>query len=347
MEELLLNKHKRYFKRVLDVLPSHQLDTHRVSLAFFAISGLDVLGQLDELDERRQDIIKWVYSLQIQPNGSNLSKCGFRGCSALGHAFDTSKSVYENIPYDSSNIAMTYTALVCLLILNDDLSGVHKKAVLSGIKSLQQSNGSFVSVIEGSECDMRFVYCACCVCYILNDWSGMDKDKTTSYIIRSLSYDGAFGQGPFNEAHGGSTFCAVASLYLMGTLTSALNKRQLAQLTRWLLQRQDTGFTGRPNKPADTCYSFWVGASLQMLGVFDLSNVTYNRGFILSTQSSLTGGLSKYPDHTPDPLHTYLGLCGLSLIGEPGLNPIFSALNMTQRAYDHLCNLHRQWQERE
>lgn len=37
----------------------------------------------------------------------------------------------------------------------------------------------------------------------------------------------------------------------------------------------------------------------QMLGVLDLSNVTFNRSFVLSTQSQITGGFSKYPDHIP------------------------------------------------
>lgn len=46
-----------------------------------------------------------------------------------------------------------------------------------------------------------------------------------------------------------------------------------------------------------------------------------------------------------DPLHTYLGLCGLSLIGEPGLASIHPALNITQRAVDHLDDLHRKWQQ--
>ena len=46
--------------------------------------------------------------------------------------------------------------------------------------------GSFSCVPEGSETDMRFVYCACCVSYMLNDWSGMDREKTISYIINSL-----------------------------------------------------------------------------------------------------------------------------------------------------------------
>ena len=32
---------------------------------------------------------------------------------------------------------------------------------------------------------MRFMYCASCVCYILNDWSGMDVDKAVNFIKRS------------------------------------------------------------------------------------------------------------------------------------------------------------------
>ena len=41
-----------------------------------------------------------------------------------------------------------------------------------------------------------------------------------------------------------------------------------------------------------------------------------------------------------DALHTYFGLCGLSLMQEPGLSEIHAALNITQRAADHLHNLH-------
>ncbi|RUS83103.1 hypothetical protein EGW08_009135 [Elysia chlorotica] len=315
-DELFHKKHAVFFKRVLQVLPSQQLDTHRISVAYFAISGLDLLDSLGDIENDKENIIDWIYSLQIQPNetGTNLDQCGFRGCSMLGHPYDTQQAKNQQIPYDSSNIAMTYTSLASLLILGDDLSRVHKKAVIQGVKSLQQDDGSFVSVLEGSEYDMRFVYCACCISHILNDWSGIDVKKAASYIVQSLSYEGAFGQRPYNEAHGGSTFCAVGSLYLMGRLQVALSESQLTALRRWLLRRQDTGFTGRPNKDADTCYSFWVGAALEMLGVLDLTDVTFNRSFVLSAQSPITGGFSKYPNHSPDPLHSYLGLAGLAQI---------------------------------
>lgn len=45
---------------------------------------------------------------------------------------------------------------------------------------------SFCAVPEGSENDMRFVYCASCICYMLNSWSGMDMKKAISYIRRSM-----------------------------------------------------------------------------------------------------------------------------------------------------------------
>ena len=89
------------------------------------------------------------------------------------------------VPYDTSHITMTYTALACLLILGDDLSRVNREAVLAGVRKLQLPNGSFYSTAEGSENDMRFVYCAACVCHILKDWSGMDVEKATQYIKSS------------------------------------------------------------------------------------------------------------------------------------------------------------------
>ena len=39
---------------------------------------------------------------------------------------------------------------------------------------------------EGSECDMRFVYCAACISYMLNNWSGVNVETTVNYIRDSL-----------------------------------------------------------------------------------------------------------------------------------------------------------------
>ena len=44
-----------------------------------------------------------------------------------------------------------------------------------------------------------------------------------------------------------------------------------------------------------------------------------------------------------DTLHAYLGLGGLSLLGEEGVLPMHAALNISQRASEHLKNLHATW----
>uniref|UniRef100_A0A2K6GC25 Protein geranylgeranyltransferase type I subunit beta n=1 Tax=Propithecus coquereli TaxID=379532 RepID=A0A2K6GC25_PROCO len=80
--------------------------------------------------------------------GSNLNRCGFRGSSYLGIPFNPSK--------------------------------------VSSFRVRRKQKGIFCAVPEGSENDMRFVYCASCICYMLNNWSGMDMKKAISYIRRSM-----------------------------------------------------------------------------------------------------------------------------------------------------------------
>jgi len=107
---------------------------------------------------------------------------------------------------------MTYTALASLIILGDDLSRVDRKGIISSIKKLQKEDGrygdsfisllisinselssnnnkiiikSFCAMYNEGESDMRFVYCASIIGYILNDWSGMDLEKTVNFIRQS------------------------------------------------------------------------------------------------------------------------------------------------------------------
>lgn len=344
-EPIQFKRHAKYFERVLNCLPTSlaKMDSNRMTLAFFGLSGLDVLGALDTMSQqRKQETINWIYGHQILPEeGGSMDHCGFRGSAFIGSPYSESEDTTtpHSLLYDTSHIAMTYTALACLLILGDDLRRVNKAAVLAGVRRLQLPNGSFYSTAEGSENDMRFVYCAACVCYMLQDWSAINTEKAAEFVRTSQGYDCGIGQGPFLESHGGSTFCGIAALTLMGKLDSAFSRSQLEGLRRWCIFRQQTGFQGRPNKAVDTCYSFWIGASLQLLGSAGLIDRNLNRGYVISTQADY-GGLSKWPDSNPDPLHTYLGLCGLSLNGEEGLAPINAALNISERAATWLHTLH-------
>ena len=39
-----------------------------MTVAFFGISGLEILDAVDQLKDDRKNIIEWIYDLQISPN---------------------------------------------------------------------------------------------------------------------------------------------------------------------------------------------------------------------------------------------------------------------------------------
>jgi geranylgeranyl transferase type-1 subunit beta len=124
------------------------------------------------------------------------------------------------------------------------------------------------------------------------------------------SYDGGIGLSTGAESHGGAVFTAIASLFLSGRMMQ-LNCEQ-SELVRWLVFRQQGGFQGRCNKSPDSCYAFWVGATLDLLGKHSLVDIPSCKQFIYSCQFAF-GGLCKYPATVPDVMHSYLSLAWLSI----------------------------------
>jgi geranylgeranyl transferase type-1 subunit beta len=120
-------------------------------------------------------------------------------------------------------------------------------------------------------------------------------------------------RGAGNEAHGGSTYTAIASLVLMDRL-ACLGPERRANLIRWCMMRQNQGYSGRTNKVNDSCYSFWIGATLHLLGEFQNTHVPSTREFVLGQcQHKLLGGFAKMPGAPPDILHTFYSLCWLAM----------------------------------
>lgn len=73
----------------------------------------------------------------------------------------------------------------------------------------------------------------------------------------------------------------------------------LSRLRRWLVLRQASGFHGRANKPDDSCYTFWIGASLALLGSAGLVDADAARNFTLACQDLVSGGFAKFSDSHP------------------------------------------------
>ena len=59
---------------------------------------------------------------------------------------------------------------------------------------------------------------------------------------------------------------------------------------------QGEGFSGRPEKPEDACYSFWMGAALKLIDCMsDVFLLSYqvNSGFCLGVQRMISRALKE------------------------------------------------------
>lgn len=61
------------------------------------------------------------------------------------------------------------------------------------------------------------------------------------------------------------------------------------------------------------------------------------KDFIQSTARD--GGYGKAQGDYPDLLHTYMSLCGLSILGSEELEEIYTPLGITKRTWQHLLSL--------
>lgn len=324
LADFQLSKHAAYFRKHMQVLHEQYkgMDTNRLTLLYFSVSGLDLLGQIDMVD--KEAVIAYIYSLQ----SPRQDRGGFYGYPKTEFASEELDKC-NNQPH----ITNTYVSLVMLLILGDDLGRVNREALVQSLKSWQLSDGSFCCITGisslDSESDMRFVYCAASIMYILDLWHAVDLNGMFAFILASQSYDRAFGMGPLTESHGGCTYCALASLSMMGRLAELPGSEELIG---WCAHRQIFGFQGRVDKPMDSCYSFWVGASLQLLGAGALLQSESCVEFLGQCEARGTGGFQKCPEAShADLLHSYFSICGLSLCGL--LPPLNAKLGMSERAY--------------
>lgn len=156
-----------------------------------------------------------------------------------------------------------------------------------------------------------------------------------------------YSQIPLLNLSAGLTYCALSALSLLDRLgpnKGGISSHE--NLIRWLVSRQIpfehqdeysedyeapaigtdegggdknielgldgipiwAGFNGRCNKRGDTCYSFWVGGSLDVLKKLHLIDTKANRRFLLEKTQHFIGGFSKLPQpESPPGMYSFRG----------------------------------------
>ncbi|KUJ22387.1 terpenoid cyclases/Protein prenyltransferase [Mollisia scopiformis] len=251
--------HIKYWHRCLkNVLPTGytSMDSSRMTLGFFILSALDLLGAGAETfpEDERANIKDWILKCQ-HPDG------GF--CGSPNHKYPDAAYVdvgHGKQTMDPANLPATYFAIMGLSFVGS-LDGVRRDDCLRWIKGLQREDGSFGEfitqdgVIQGGT-DMRISYAAMAIRWILKgdydsskeDGADIDVDQLVKYIRSGQTYDGGIGESSRHEAHAGYTYCAIASLKLANRLSKSKDSEPISGLTnvdstiRWLVSRQ-TGYT--------------------------------------------------------------------------------------------------------
>ncbi|UZP41685.1 hypothetical protein NXS19_009501 [Fusarium pseudograminearum] len=285
-------QHIKYWQRCHKTyLPSPYTayDSTRLTFACFTISSLDLFS-VPLSSSERDAVRRWVLSLQ-HPAG------GF--CGSSTHAL-SGQEAYKG----TANIAATFFALVLLGLAAENEDEASIRWMLRG------------DVKEGDEAWVE----------------DLDVDKMIAHIKRGQTYDGGVAESSQHESHAGYAYCAIGALSLLDrpldstsahSLEKAMeegipNRQGLIQFLAsrpfaYLPQEEEAdeveenfieskvgaaeyghiGFNGRWNKKADTCYCWWVGGTLAMLGNPSIINVLSSRRYLLDVTQHRIGGFSR------------------------------------------------------
>ncbi|KAM0209527.1 hypothetical protein ACHAQD_011113 [Fusarium lateritium] len=356
-------QHIKYWQRChRTYLPSPYTayDSTRLTFACFTISALDFLSVPLSTSDRAA-IRRWVLSLQ-HPEG------GF--CGSSTHVLPGQEAFKGTANIAASFFALVLLGLAAENEeeARSAFKGVDRVRLLKWLKGLQRKDGSFGQNLWNGEIvggrDMRHSYLASCIRWMLrgdvkkgdDGWvEDLNVEDMITHIKRGQTYDGGLAESSKHESHdrpldsmsphppeqamrdgipnreGLVQFLASRSFpYLVKEEEDDEVEENFLEPKAGELDYGHVGFNGRWNKKADTCYCWWVGGTLAMLGNSSIINVTPSRRYLLDVTQHRIGGFSKAVGGPPDMYHSYLGLAALATIGDGDLKEIDVGLCCSQ-----------------
>ncbi|XP_038903092.1 protein farnesyltransferase subunit beta [Benincasa hispida] len=241
------------------------LELHRENHIEYLTNGLNHLGpSFRVLDANRPWICYWIlHSIALLGDSVDV-ELEDRAIDFLNRCQDPDGG-YGGGPGQLPHLATTYAAVNSLVTLGSHkaLSSINRHKLYTFLLQMKQPNGGFRMHDQG-EIDVRACYTAISVASILNILDDELVQNVGNYIQSCQTFEGGIAGEPGSEAHGGYTFCGLATLILI----NEVHRLDLRSLLDWVVFRQaglECGFQGRTNKLVDGCYSFWQGGVCSLL----------------------------------------------------------------------------------
>lgn len=227
------------------------------------------------------------------------------------------------------HVASTYAGVLALVLAEDyETLKMLSENLPEWFLSLKREDGSF-SMHTNGESDTRSTYCVLAVGAMLGIHTKELLRRTRQWVLSCQTYEGGFGGVPGTEAHGGYTFCAVASLVLMdsegaeGTVPEGTEETEKAQDTEGLRPSSE----GPSNQgPPDEGPSDQRSSGLNIRGL--LRWLTYR-------QNQVEGGFSGRSNKLIDACYSFWVGAALVLVELMVKSHVFSRDSL--RAYIHNC----------
>ncbi|KAG9248307.1 terpenoid cyclases/protein prenyltransferase alpha-alpha toroid [Calycina marina] len=290
-----------------------EMDPANLPATLFALMSLGFVGRMEEV--KRVKCLRWLKSLQRDDGsfGELVRQGRIEGGRDMRYCF----------------VAVSVRWLLRGYIKIDSVEDIDIEALVAHIRAGQTFDGG-VSESSQHEAHAGYTYCAIACLSLLGRLphsSGAQTDSEISpgltnisgtirwLVSRQLQYhnedDNSDDEGPGFEQSQNTGICANTEPPLESLLIN---------------ENMFVGFNGRVNKRADTCYAFWVVASLSMIGEVELVDPEPMRRFLTELTQHQIGGFGKCPGNPPDIYHSYLGLAALATLGEADLKQFDATL---------------------
>jgi len=165
---------------------------------------------------------------------------------------------------------------------------------------------------EISDCDGRNLFCI----FSITSLFGILTPDLENLCIKQLRHLSITSEGfstkNFSGAHGALTYCWLGSLSFLDIKDKKI--KISFNIKKWLITRQNFfvfGFSGKISKIPDSCYNFWVGASLVIMNV-NLNEKLENSFMFCSDR--ISESFSDRSGKITDFYHICYSVCGFAIL---------------------------------
>ncbi|KAF2757067.1 geranylgeranyl transferase type I beta subunit [Pseudovirgaria hyperparasitica] len=310
-------------------------DPANLPATYLAIASLLVLG--DDLTRmKRKECLQWLNKLQ-RPDGSFGETLGENGKVEGG--MDT------RFGYSAAVVRWMLRGWTSGNVL--DVPDIRVLQLVDCIHTSQSYDGG-ISEAPFHESHAGLTYCAISALYYLDhlppkSFRGLaEPERTIHWLVsrQTMTLDEEDEFDTNNDETDTPETCHDAHSFVkLRSYPSTQGELSAAGQPTSHFHTQWAGFNGRSNKIADTCYAFWAGGALAVLGKFDLIDKSAARRYLLDKTQHIIGGFGKLAGDPPDIFHSYMGLAFLAINGKDGLKSFSPALCASQDTVRHLESL--------